>query len=322
MIIGQVKKHLKEYGIKNTSICVGLSGGVDSVVLMYILNYLKGDYNLNISAVYVNHNISRNSHDWGVSCENFAKSIGVNFCSFSVNATKNQADVGLEASARAERYNCFKMINANYIALAHHQDDQVETMMLQLLRGAGCDGVSGMELVSNLNGSNAKLFRPLLDVKKSDLIDFAIKNNLSWIEDESNFESEYKRNFLRNDVLPLIEKQFPSYRKTLSRSSKNMHETVSLLEDLAAFDYGDESVKDIISIKKINSLSLPRAKNMIRWFLKRNSANHPSVAQLDELIKQCRVKHPSKCLSIKWGIWEFVKQDKEYFKLVLQKGLN
>src|SRR5690606_34205087 len=136
------------------------------------------------------------------------------------------------------RYRIFQQIQADYILLAHHQDDQVETLMLQLLRGAGVKGLSAMPITRPLEEAHktTKLLRPLLDTPRSEILEYAKLHDLSWVTDESNLDISYDRNFLRHQIFPLLETRYPAYRKTLFRSTLHLGEANYLLDELAKID--------------------------------------------------------------------------------------
>jgi tRNA(Ile)-lysidine synthase len=170
---------------------------------------------------------------------------------------------------------------ADFICLAHHQDDQAETLLLQLARGAGVRGLAGMGNVNN------KLLRPLLDVPRSVLVAHAKQHKLSWVEDESNLDTKFDRNFLRHEIFPKLEKQYPAIKQTISRAALHMAEADSLLDELAALDVKNYLVNcQQLQLASFTHLSAGRVKNALRWWLQQYACDTPSVAQLQQISQQ------------------------------------
>jgi tRNA(Ile)-lysidine synthase len=212
----------------------------------------------------------------------------------------------LEAAARDARYRAFAALPADFVALAHNLDDQAETLLLQLLRGAGLKGLSAMPVVriedrgSRIEGKsrssatrelnpqssipNPAVLRPLLAIPRSEIEAYARSRKLEWIEDDSNADIGYDRNFLRHRVLPKIAERYPAYRKTLARASRNLAEAAQMLDQLAAADAQDDAGG--LGTTALRRLSAARAKNALRHFLARHGVTMPSAARLDECLRQ------------------------------------
>ena len=173
----------------------------------------------------------------------------------------------------------------DFVALAHHADDQAETLLLQLLRGAGVRGASAMPLLAGREGS-PNLLRPLLHCLRREIFDYAAAHGLRWIEDESNADDSYPRNFLRHRLLPLLEEKFPAYRATLTRSAQHFAEASELLDDLARLDAVQAVHAHTLAVAALQALSQPRAKNLLRYFLHSIGAPMPQAAQLDDMLRQ------------------------------------
>jgi tRNA(Ile)-lysidine synthase len=165
--------------------------------------------------------------------------------------------------------------------LAHHQDDQAETLLLQLARGAGVKGLAGMGSVSK------KLLRPLLDVPRSVLEAYAKLHDLTWIEDESNFDTKFDRNFIRHEILPKLEKQYPAIKQTISRAAQHMAEADVLLDELAEIDVKKCLLNgQQLQLAPLENLSKARVNNALRWWLLQNNCAAPSAAQLQQIAQQ------------------------------------
>lgn len=283
----------------HSSILIGLSGGVDSIVLLHLLHRLAPRFSWQLSALHVHHGISPNADAWTDFCAGLCAQYAIPLQIKRVDIAPLRGH-GIEAAARKLRHAAFSGQKCDFVALAHHADDQAETLLLQLLRGAGVRGASAMPLLAGREGSPG-LLRPLLRCSRREILDYAAAHNLRWIEDESNADDSYPRNFLRHRVLPLLEQKFPACRATLARSAQHFAEASSLLDDLARLDAqnpsplpsGGERARErgeghdvTLEISRLQSLSQPRAKNLLRWLLHRCGAPMPQTVQLDDMLQQ------------------------------------
>lgn len=209
----------------NASLAVALSGGVDSVVL---LHWLKKNSNVSLRAVHVHHGLSPNADKWADFCRALCKQLKVPLVVKKVKVRPEGK--GLEAAAREARYAVFRKIPQKSLVLAHHLDDQAETVLMNLLRGAGARGASGMAPESRFDGKT--LLRPLLEVSRASILDYARAHRLDWIDDESNADESLTRNFLRRRVGPLLEERFPRWRESLARAARHFSRTEIGREDL------------------------------------------------------------------------------------------
>ena len=228
-------------------LAVALSGGIDSVTLLHQLKS-RG----RVSAIHVHHGLSPNADAWTAFCRKLCKQWGVPLKVFRVKVSP--AGAGLEAAARAARYEAFLKIPAQTIALAHNLDDQAETVLMNLLRGAGPRGASGMAPESRFKGKT--LIRPLLDVSRHEIEAYARKNRLAWIEDESNADEALTRNFVRGRLGPLMDQRFPAWKRSLSRAARHF------------------------------SRKEAGAEELLRKFLQTKGLRAPSEAKLVEMLKQ------------------------------------
>jgi len=197
-------------------ILVGLSGGLDSVVLLKLLcEVVAAD---KITAVHVNHGLSPNATSWQQHAEAVCDALGVACHSETVAVVA--AGEGLESAAREARYTVFErlLVADGLLLLAHHADDQVETVLYRLLNGAGSKGLAGIPAQRAVG--NGRLIRPLLTQPKTALHNYAIANNLSWVDDESNQREHHDRNYLRHGVVPALAKRWPNYFQRIGRSAQ------------------------------------------------------------------------------------------------------
>jgi tRNA(Ile)-lysidine synthase len=238
--------------MRGKRVAVGLSGGLDSVVLLHLLHRLAPSLRLRLSAIHVNHGLSPNAADWQKFCKTLCLALNVPLKAFKVKVRKHGH--GLEAAARAARRAAFLKADADTIAVAHHRDDQAETVLFNLLRGTGLDGASGMPAVGSLG--HKKLLRPLLDTPRSAIRAYAAERRLAWIEDESNADEALTRNFLRRRVGPLLESRFPRWKENLARAARHF----------AAAEVD--------------------ARGLLRAYLKEKGLRAPSEAKLVEMLKQ------------------------------------
>lgn len=209
------------------NIIVGYSGGVDSHVLLHLLASIP-ELKPKIIAVYVHHGLQICADDWAVHCRKIANDLGVNFKQLSVNAQAVRGESPEEA-ARNARYQVFKdILKKNDVLLfAQHQDDQLETVLLQLFRGAGLKGLSGMPAAIDFGAG--VLLRPLLEVTQALIKQYAEEQALQWIEDPSNQDRRFDRNYLRHDIIPLLEQRWPGLDKTVTRVARHCGQAQNIL---------------------------------------------------------------------------------------------
>lgn len=278
------RAHVTKHVTPESRVCIALSGGVDSVVLLHLFTLLRTEYPLAFSAIHVHHGISPNADHWAHTCQQLCTELDIPL-HISRISLQGRAKLGLEAAARHARYAEFQHQDAQYIALAHHRDDQAETFMLQLLRGAGAKGLAGMPVLRQ-QPDHPSYLRPLLDSDRSAILDWAKQFELRWIEDESNQDTRYARNFLRHDILPLLNQRYPAWRATIARSAHNLAEADQLLDELAQLDAAQAIHNQGINCHYLASLSPARARNLLRHFLATHALGMPSQIRLAEMLEQ------------------------------------
>ncbi|MEO7744449.1 MAG: tRNA lysidine(34) synthetase TilS [Usitatibacter sp.] len=267
---------------KGETICVGLSGGLDSTVLLDALSENMESTGYPVSAVHVNHNISPNASKWVKFCERLCANAGVPLVVEEVRIDGSSPE-GLEASARIARYAVFSARPEKFVALAHHLDDQAETVLLQLLRGTGLKGISAMPEIRELRGTPVSIVRPMLEYPRAALEAYARGRELKWIEDESNASTRQDRNYLRHDILPLLDQRFGGWREAMARFARHAGSANDLLEQLAAADGVPLRAGDPFPITDLREA---RRANALRGFLTRNAVAMPSEARLAEMVRQ------------------------------------
>ena len=268
-------------------LCVGLSGGRDSVVLLHALDRLRSSaaYPFSLSALHVNHGISANADDWAAFCSEWCARHAVPLSMVRVTVAQGSGE-GLESAARRARHAAFADCDADLLALAHHRDDQAETVLLNLLRGAGIAGAAGM-LAERTQGSGPRLVRPLLDVPRALIEDYASAQSLCWIDDESNDDTHFRRNYLRHEVMPRLDEKFPGAPKSLARAASHFAEGALLLDELAAIDRAALTTPaGRIDLSGFNVLSSARARNLLRFAWLAAGFRAPDTRWIDEALRQ------------------------------------
>jgi tRNA(Ile)-lysidine synthase len=292
----------------HSSILVGLSGGMDSVVLLHLLHRLAARHSWQLAALHVHHGISPNADDWVEFCRELCAGQNIPLHIEHVDIAPLR-DHGIENAARKLRHAAFARQSCDFVALAHHADDQVETLMLQMLRGAGVRGASAMPLLGGSAGLGTRagshaVLRPLLHSTRREILDYATTHQLRWIEDESNQDDSYPRNFLRHRLLPVLEQKFPSYRATLARSAQHFAEAGSLLDELAQLDGLHAIQANTLDVSALQALTPPRARNLLRFFLHGLHAPMPQAVQLDDMLQQLCTARQDASVCIAYGDWQ------------------
>ncbi|MHB1144298.1 MAG: tRNA lysidine(34) synthetase TilS [Thiobacillus sp.] len=264
---------------------LALSGGLDSVVLLHILLGLRDQHPFELRAVHVHHGLSPRADDWADFCARLCTPHAVELDIHRVRIARDNA-AGVEAAARRERQRIFAALDADFLLTAHQQDDQAETLLLQLLRGAGPKGLAAMAELQRRPGWRAAQLRPLLGATRVDLLAYAQAYGLAWVDDESNLDTRYRRNALRQQVLPLLAAHFPGSSATLARAASLQAEAAELLDELARLDAQDAIVGDRLDCGALARLSLPRARNLLRHFIEQHGQPMPSARQLNEALHQ------------------------------------
>ena len=274
---------------QNRGLCVAYSGGLDSTVLLHIAHEYCKQADITLYAVHVNHGISPSAQDWQRHCQLECLKRNIPFHSESLSV-KKAAQQSLEALARDARYRVLDQYAGidKLVLLAHHQNDQAETLLIQLKRGAGIKGLAAMpSLITKKSGS--QYLRPFLELTRQDLHEYATIHKLCWVEDESNQDNSYDRNFLRNQVLPLLTSRWPSFNKTLARSARHCAQA-----DEVNSEYMKLLSESVIENKSINLRKLYQYSNatqecFIRYWLSAEYGLSPTSAQLSDIVKMSEI---------------------------------
>lgn len=267
---------------------VGLSGGIDSIVLLHALATCRtADPDaFALAALHVHHGISPNADRWESFCREVCAHLAVPFTGVRVMVERGAAD-GLEGAARRARHAAFAATAADWIVLAQHRDDQAETLLFNLLRGTGLSGAAAMR------ERNGRLLRPLLPVGRADIEAYARAHALQWVEDESNADLRHARNFLRRRILPELQGRFPAAGKTLAAAASRFAEALDLVDALARADLdGREDFP--VDAACLDRLDEARARNALRYLLARRQVMIPGEARLTEAVRQMRSAGPDR----------------------------
>ena len=278
---------------------VGFSGGLDSTVLLHCLASHPKLRPL-VTAVYVHHGLSVHASDWQVHCEMIGQTLGVPLvvCPVLVDGRAN-----IEERAREARYQAFSsLVSAeDALLLAHHSDDQAETLLLQLFRGAGIQGLSAMPSKSTFNLKNGALIRPLLEHTREQLEAYASKHQLTWVEDESNQNPQFSRNYLRHHILPLLQEKWPRIVGNLTRTALHCQQAKKNLSDLAKQDCSELNLPgSTLDLTHIKQLEHHRLSNVLREWLELLQIRLPSTALLHRIIHEVIFSRRDSTAMVEW----------------------
>jgi len=275
---------LKQKLRKNSHLLVGMSGGIDSIVLGHALSQLRTLYPFELTFIYVDHQLHPESKKWATTVKRLAKKLSTEFIYEKVKIDKD-LKLGTEGAARKYRYQAFQKHQQDILVLAQHEDDQLETLLLQLARGAGSKGLSCMPEYHE----NLKIWRPLLGVSKNVINGYQQEHKLKFIEDSSNQDNKYDRNYLRNKVIPLIKKRFPQFATTSGRSVKHIADAYNYqnLINVELYENVYEGANQLNGLK-LKKLSDYDIGNVIRFWLSDHQVLMPSIKVLGQIISQVK----------------------------------
>lgn len=286
-------------------VTVALSGGLDSTVLLDLLRRRHAERPLGLAAFHFQHGLNPRAEDWLVHCRDLCRRLDIPFS--CAHGRLDLQSGGVEAAARDARYRALARLDCSHIALAHHRDDQAETVLYRLLRGAGPHGAAAMAAARPF-GAGRSLWRPLLGESRAALADYADRHGLVWIEDDSNLSIDYDRNYLRHRVMPTLTARFPAAAATLARDAGHFAEAALLLDEMAAADAKllpecDGEPRPRLSLASFAPLSPSRRRNLLRWFLAAQIAERPDTDRLNELLRQLLGARPDATVAVRIGAW-------------------
>ena len=282
-----LSKSLLEIIDLNQKVFIGFSGGPDSSALLHLVSKVDSKFLGNIKAVHINHNLSKNSSAW-------------------VEAVHINSDGGgIESAARRARFEVFKNIleENNQILLGHHSDDVAETILMRLLRGTGVDGLNGIE--QNRKLGSGRLIRPFLDIPKKEILNYLKDHNINYIEDDSNKVNDFDRNFLRNEIFPLLDSRWNNFAQRINSMSHIIQERNVNYTNLFFEKYG-ELVGHKIDINKLKTLQESLIIDVLRYSIKACNLAVPNSKIMKEIVKTFINSDPGPKSQVSWS-----RSDKE-----------
>lgn len=293
--LADIPQSLSESIPGGISLCVALSGGRDSSVLLHALAGLRDRSDWQLRAVHINHGLQSHADAWAGHCEQFCADLDVPLRVRRVSISRD-AGRGIEAAAREARYAALRaeIRPGEWLLTAHHEDDQLETVLLHLLRGSGVSGLSGIPSGSDF--AAGRLCRPLLGVSRASIEAYARIHELHWIDDPTNADIALDRNFLRAQVVPALRLRWPTAARAAGRSARLAGEAANLLEELAHIDELTVVREGTLSLPPFRALGAARQRNLIRSLVRRRGWSMPPEqrlrAGLQQLLDARADRHP------------------------------
>lgn len=296
---------------------IAYSGGLDSRVLLHLCAELQQQRpDLNFTAIHVHHGLQAAADHWADICRATCEAEGIAFRLARVDARPRPGQSPEEA-ARTARYNALReaLAPGDILLTAQHRDDQAETLLLQLLRGAGLAGLAAMP--ERAEFAPGFLLRPLLEFSRRELQDYAAAQGLAWVEDPSNLDPAYDRNFIRNQVMPLLAERWPSVSATLSRSAKHCADAESSLNALARDLYRTvlNPARNTLQVDKLLECSGTDRRLVVREWLKAEGFRMPSAKVLEQVMKDCLAAAPDRQPVVRWSEGEIRRFRQELYLL-------
>jgi len=287
-VTAAIERALTAYVPIGSTLVIALSGGRDSVALLDATLGCSEPRALDIVAVHVHHGLSIHADEWAQFCSKLCGARNVRLLERRVDVPR-YPKTSVEAAARRVRYDALadaaSAVNARALFLAHHQDDQAETVLLQLLRGAGPHGLAAMPS-SRIDPAGRLWIRPLLDVPRSAIDAYIYGRRVAWIDDDSNIDSRFARNALRAHVVPSLASVAGGYPATVARASLHQAEAAQLADDVALHDATDAFDGATLSRAALVRLPSYRARNLLRWFLRERGLAAAPMARLEAMHRQ------------------------------------
>ena len=304
-------------GYPDVSLCVALSGGVDSTALLAALaagaqprksreapTARRGATGrakqVRLRALHVDHGLRPASKQWAQHCRSLARALHVPLKVLTTKVERHRGE-SLEAAAREARYRLLAgaLQPGEFLLTAHHSDDQLETVLLQLFRGSGLPGIAAMPALAPF--AKGWLARPLLSRSRAELEAWVTQEGLSWIDDDSNADERLDRNYLRLRVLPLIRERWPGAPTAVSRSARHAAEAQALLDLLARVDVERACYGELLSVKSLRALPPDRRRNALRFWITRSGYLAPDTRQLGEIAGALLDARPDANPCVEWG---------------------
>lgn len=323
----KILQTIKKYNLikSGDSIVVGVSGGPDSICLLHILNELKEELNFKIYVAHINHMIRKEADEETEYVKNFCKNIGVECFAQKIDVVKiaKEEKIGTEEAGRKIRYNFFeevlKKTNSNKIATAHNNNDKVETIIMNILRGSGTAGLKGLDPIRE-----NKFIKPLIETSREEIEEYCKENKLNPRIDKSNNENIYTRNKVRNIVIPYVKSEFnPNILKTINRLSEVATEeneylnkvTLETFNKICVEGYTTDNSTITLDLKKFNNLELVIKRRLILYTINELLGTTEGIEKIniDDIIKLCNNNIGNKYLMPIKKIKILVKKGKIFF---------
>ena len=285
---------------KNLDVFVGLSGGADSIALLHYLNEMNKSNEIgSLKAIHVNHGYSPESKKWENFCKDFCNNHNIEFTATSIPNLDSTAS--LEGSFRKARFKIFANIirTPGVLALGHHMNDQVETILFRMFRGSGPEGISGINEVSIVD--EVKVLRPMLKIEKDEIYEYVEKHNLEYIHDHSNDDEQFDRNFIRSKLIPLISERWPAAIKKISDLSELSQQDIefkNIFLEQRIEEFRSESGLNISSLSKLSEIE---RTYIIRHWIKKNGFSQPNRKTQLEIEKIFFCSQTTSNSSVQWS---------------------
>ncbi len=264
---------------------MALSGGRDSIALLELLvqwrSRQRASRRVELRAIHIDHQLRPASKSWAKHCRTAAREAGIVCTVVKVTVPKRRGE-SLEAAAREVRYAALaaRLRPNEWLVTAHHLDDQLETLLLQLMRGAGVAGLAGM---AESTREPLPLWRPLLEVSRAELSQWLQARGGRWVEDDSNLDERFDRNYLRHRIVPLLQARWPAASKTAARSAAHLGEARELLQALAEIDAAQVIEDGVVQIAALQALDVARQRNLLRHWIASQGLTMPDAVHLERI---------------------------------------
>ncbi|MFM7396235.1 MAG: tRNA lysidine(34) synthetase TilS [Gammaproteobacteria bacterium] len=304
-MLGRLARELERFSSEAAPAgwCVALSGGADSVALLVALSQLRRSARwrrVPLRAVHVHHGLRLEAEAWARHCRALCRRLRIPLSVRRVTVPRTRG-TSLEAEARRVRYEALSkgLRRDEWLLTAHHEDDQLETLLLQWMRGAGVAGLAAMPL--DVAFGKGRLMRPLLSESRAQLEAFVRAQGFAWVEDDSNVDERFDRNFLRRRVLPLLRERWPAAARVASRSASHLGEARALLEVLAAQDLATVTVDEgLIDLAKLAEFDAARQRNLLRHWLQTRGLAMPDAVHLERIRVELAAARRDASPSVRW----------------------
>jgi tRNA(Ile)-lysidine synthase len=295
------------FDLDRKQLFVAYSGGVDSTVLLHALWRLREQFDLELVALHADHQLQKISGEWHLHCQAFCSDLGIPFRGrkFTIKDIHRE---GMEAAARNARYAWFlSQTGGATLVTGHNQEDQAETVLLRLVRGSGGDGLAAISPESELGGSH--IARPLLGESRGDITAYAKCYNLLFVEDDTNCDISFDRNYIRHQILPLFRARWPAVDKTIARAAGHLKRQRIVRNKIARADlracYSDTAACILgdfgrLRLDQLVELGTVRMADVLRYWIRRHGMEVPNTRRLMELIRQIRSGGASRKAAIRW----------------------